>query len=238
MLPSFKRLFHQPCLMCLAPNANAVCDACLPRQSLIAHGCEQCGLPLEDLHTRLCGECLTSPKAISHTLAPFAYTAAVQKLLNHLKHQCPTSITQLLLPFLNQAIQTRVPLEARPQLLVPVPSHPAKKWVRGYNPAAYLAEQISQFWHIPVCHALTQMENLPPQKQSSRKIRFKNAERSFNTTPIATLRIQGLRVAIIDDVITTGATVNALAKMCLSSGAKSVDAWALARTPKPATFTR
>ncbi len=238
MLPSIKRLFQQPCLLCLAPSDNAVCDACLPRQSLIAHGCQQCGLPLDDLHAHLCGECLKSPKTISHTLAPFAYTASVQKLLYHLKHQCPTSIAHLLLPFLNQAIQTQVPLDARPQVLVPVPSHPAKKWVRGYNPAAYLAEQISRFWNIPICHALIQNKNLPPQKQSSRKTRFKNAERSFSTTPIVVRSIQGLRVAIIDDVITTGATVNVLAELCLSSGAKNVDAWALARTPKPATNTR
>jgi ComF family protein len=116
----------------------------------------------------------------------------------------------------------------RPHLLVPVPLHWRKQLSRGYNQAQLIAEILGRHWQIPVDdRALRKVTQTDSQQQLRRSQRLKNLARSFT----ASSRVEGLHIGLVDDVITTGATVEAAAQSLLHAGAIRVSVYALARTP-------
>ncbi|MDI9244885.1 phosphoribosyltransferase family protein [Marinobacter sp. CHS3-4] len=119
------------------------------------------------------------------------------------------------------------PPERRPELLIPAPMHPARRRKRGFNQAADIAEHLSRELGIPwSADSLKRTRYTPTQRGLNRQARLANLQGVFAVT-----KLLPDRVALVDDVITTGATTRQLAAVMKEVGVKEIEIWALARTP-------
>ncbi|MFH1553198.1 MAG: phosphoribosyltransferase family protein [Candidatus Omnitrophota bacterium] len=124
--------------------------------------------------------------------------------------------------------ENNIPSEAV-DLIVPVPLHPSRRHTRGYNQSEIISEALSGRFSAPVCsHALIKTKNTVPQMGLSRKNRIKNLKNSF--TVVDRLYLVGKSILLVDDIMTTGATLDTCAVTLLGAGAKEVFAFTLART--------
>lgn len=211
----------QPCLLCGAPSRNgawcAPCDAALPY--LIAPQCPVCALPT--LNGATCGRCLRVKPQFDHTLAVFAYAFPLDKLVQALKFG-----EQLLLArqLANKLVQR---VDVRPDGIVAMPLHPSRLRERGFNQSLELARHIANKLDISLLnHACQRVRDTPPQSALPWKERGKNMREAFTCTE----DLSGRHVAVVDDVMTSGASVNALAHALRQAGAREVSAWVIART--------
>lgn len=220
----FARLLPaQPCLLCGADSHNglccAACDADLPR--LPEAHCPICALPTPA--GSVCGQCLQHPPAFDHTVAAFSYGFPLDKLVQALKFREHL----VLVNFLADAVAQRV--HTRPDYLVALPLHPARLRERGFNQSQLLARRISRRLYIPLLpDACQRVRNTPPQSSLPWKERDKNMRQAFICPPGA--KVGGKHIAIVDDVMTTGASLGELARALKQAGASEVSAWVVART--------
>ena len=211
----------QPCLLCGAPSRNGAwcvpCDAALPYFA-IPH-CPVCALPT--LNGAICGRCLKHAAQFERTLAVFTYAFPLDKLIQALKFN-----EQLLLSrkFANKLAQC---IEILPDCIVAMPLHPARLHERGFNQSLELARHIANKLNVQLLnHACQRVRDTPPQSSLPWKERGKNMRKAFTCTE----DLSGKHVAVVDDVMTSGASVNALAHALRQSGARRVSAWVIART--------
>ena len=118
-----------------------------------------------------------------------------------------------------------------PDLLIPAPMHWLKRWQRGFNQAEFLAQHIARELQIPLATKIVKRTHkTPAQKELTRSQRQQNLRKAFAISEKNRVQINGKRIAIIDDVVTTTATVRELSQLLIRAGAKEVQVWALART--------
>jgi ComF family protein len=213
----------QPCLLCGSGSHNGICCAAcaadLPR--LTPACCPVCALPT--LGGNICGECLRQPPAFDHTVAAFSYDFPLDKLIQALKFHEHLVLVNLLADSIAGRVTTR------PDRLVALPLHPARLRERGYNQSLLLASRISRQLGIPLLvHACQRVRNTPPQSSLPWKERDKNMRQAFTCSADADVR--GKHIAIVDDVMTTGASIGELARALKQAGAGEVSAWVVART--------
>ena len=218
------------CHLCHAPASDGqlLCGPCYDSLPHLRHSCPSCALPLtEQTPTQgLCGECLAEPPAFDRTLAPLCYRHPVNELISRFKYRQTLSDGNLLARLLARHVQQQA---SQAQLLLPMPLHPARLRLRGYNQAAELARVLSRITGIPWDpHLLRRGHEGPSQREARRSERLRNVRSAF---VCASQRLPQ-RVAIIDDVITTGATARAAAASVRQAGANWVEIWAIARTPR------
>jgi ComF family protein len=184
--------------------------------------CTVCAVPLPGGTT--CGHCLSHPPAFSHTLSAFHYAFPIDALI----HACKYGGNLVLFDLLAEPLATRALAQRLPDLLVPMPLHPHRIRERGFNQAREIAAVLSRRLKVPLaaqgCHRI---RNTPPQAALKLKERAANLRDAFECD--ASLR--GKRIALIDDVMTSGASLNALALAARRQGAEEVEAWVVARTP-------
>lgn len=209
------------CFLCGSASQNNswcnACDASLPRLP-IAH-CPVCALPT--LNGAVCGHCLQNPPGFMRTVAVYSYSFPLDKLVLALKYGEKLYLSRQL--GVNIARQVKV----LPDCLIAMPLHPARLKERGFNQSMLLAHCIGRELKIPVFpFACQRVRNTPSQSSLPLKERGKNIRKAFTCTP----DIVGKHVAIIDDVMTTGTTLNELALTLLNAGAREVSAWVIART--------
>jgi len=115
----------------------------------------------------------------------------------------------------------------KPDVLIPVPSHPRRIWERGYNPALLIARQLGKALQLPVDdRAVARTRHAPAQRLLKKNERLQNLTDAFEVIRLE----KGLRVALVDDVVTTGETLRALAK-AVSPFAANIEYWAIAESP-------
>jgi len=184
-----------------------------------------CANPLATGHQpTLCGQCQQKTPYFSRCLAPFLYRAPLDQLILGFKFQQKLAWGRLLGNLLSEYIEQQ-PIN-RPDVLIPVPLHPDRLSERGFNQALELARILSQAQHVPVERQLCQrLRNTPAQSTLSRKDRRHNIRNAFAVSG----NVQGLKLAIVDDVITSGSTVNELARCLKQAGANQVQVWGIAR---------
>lgn len=223
-LPSHCLLCEAPC----GPPRRWLCPACRDDLPWIRSACRGCGLPLpagaEQLH---CGECLRQGSPFREVLIPFRYDAALRPLLTGFKHRRQLLAGRLLAQLLAETIEDHYLPETLPELILPVPLH-WRRWLwRGYNQSQQLGEQLSRTLGIP-CRSdlLTRHRATPSQQGLNRRQRLHNLQQAFGLR--AALPAQ--RVALLDDVVTTGATTQALAVLLQQHGVREIHLWAVART--------
>jgi ComF family protein len=220
----FARLLPaQPCLLCGANThaglCCAACDAELPRLADVH--CPICALPTLD--GSVCGECLKQPPPFDHAVAAFSYDFPLDKLIQSLKYR----ERLILVNYLADAVVKRV--NTKPDYLVALPLHPGRLRERGFNQSLLLARRISRQLGIPLLpDACERVRNTPPQSSLPWKERDKNMRQAFICKPDADVR--GKHIAVVDDVMTTGASIGELARALKQVGAREVSAWAVART--------
>jgi ComF family protein len=222
----FLKKLHPPgsCMLCQQSHAGrwAVCRDCLNRLSQINNGCQRCAHPLPDQYPGLCGQCIQSPPAFDRVRVHYLFQEPLRQLIHRYKYQ-----QQLILgPVLAQLIQASLTdLETKPDCLIPVPLHPKRLRERGFNQAAYLAGFVGKALQIPVnWRACKKIINTEPQAELDKTERAENLKNAFLLKPV-----KAQRVALIDDILTTGQTANQLAKLLKSQGVGQVDVWCCAR---------
>jgi ComF family protein len=213
----------QPCLLCGANTHDglccAACDADLPR--LTDEHCPICALPA--LGGDICGQCLKHPPPFDHAVAAFSYKFPLDKLIQALKYR----ERLILVKFLADALTRRI--TSLPDCIVALPLHPTRLRERGFNQSLLLARRISHQLNTPLlADACERIRNTPPQSSLPWKERDKNMRQAFACKPGADVR--GKHVAIVDDVMTTGASIGELARALKQAGASEVSAWVVART--------
>jgi ComF family protein len=218
-----RRLPAQPCLLCGANSHDGICcSACnadLPR--LPAERCPVCALPTPA--GEVCGACLKRRPPFDHTVAAFSYDFPLDKLVQALKFNENLILVNLLADALIKQVGSR------PDRLIALPLHPARLRERGFNQSLLLARRISARLNIPLLpDACDRVRDTPPQSSLPWKERDKNMRQAFTCQPEA--NIQGKHIAIVDDVMTTGASIGELARVLKQAGAREVSAWVITRT--------
>ena len=211
----------QPCLLCGTFNHNGAwckaCDSSLPY--LTAPHCPLCALPT--LNGDICGRCLKRMPQFDRTLAVFAYSFPLDKLVQALKF----GERLMLVDGLADSLAQRV--EVRPDCIIAMPLHPSRLRERGFNQSTELARRVANILNIPLLpHACQRVRDTPPQSALKWKERGKNMRKAF----ICTQDLSGKHVAVVDDVMTSGASLNEVAVALRSAGAHEVSAWVIART--------
>ena len=225
------RLLPTRCLLCEAPGSPGLdlCPGCVTDLPWIDTACGQCGLPLPE-HSRdaICGVCIRKPPPFHRTLAPLKYSRPVDGLINRFKHQHSLTTGRALARLLTKSIrQVDVDL---PELLIPIPLHRWRYWRRGFNQAQLLARDLSAELGLPMARALARIRHTPHQQGLKASTRRANLNGAFSIRAGTRLPAS---VALIDDVMTTGATVSECARVLRQHGADSVSVWCIARTPQP-----
>ncbi|QKI88240.1 ComF family protein [Thiomicrorhabdus xiamenensis] len=178
---------------------------------------------------QICGQCLRSPPAFDLTQVAFFYRPPIVELIHDLKYHRQTANARLLAELYLEEIEAKL-LNSRIEAIVPVPVHPLRRRERGYNQAELLARIVAGRLGLPVVrNAVRRVKNTPSQTHLDVVERKRNLRRAFE---VDTQKLNGLkRLAIMDDVMTTGATIQSLAEQLKQqSDAEFIAAWVIAKT--------
>jgi|ACQI01.1.fsa_nt_gi ComF family protein len=185
--------------------------------------CPQCCEFSED--SSLCGPCIATPPAYDRTQVGFYFEGDLLPLIHGLKYQNRVAYARLLAELLAPKLQNQ-----KVEALIAVPLH-IKRWrERGYNQAELIAESLAKELGLPVLkNSVERVKPTPSQTGLSKKLRQHNLAGAFR---VNTTELEGYQsIALVDDVITTSSTMNALAKQIKkSSNINYIEAWAIAKT--------
>lgn len=218
-------LLRQDCLLCGAQcESLSLCPACLKRLPYLAFSrCPCCAQPTLD--ASVCGACLARPPFFHSTLAAFSYSFPVDAMIQSLKYGSRLPVAATLAELLLGEIATTN--HAKPDCLIPMPLGAARLKQRGFNQALEIARRVSRKTGIALLpEGCQRIRETLPQTSLPWKERARNIRGAF----ACSLDLQGKRIAIVDDVMTTGATMNEVAKVLRRQGAAEVSAWVVART--------
>jgi len=238
LAPLLDGLFPQYCALCGLPARGALplCAPCRGELEPNTGCCARCALPLPDLSgpveapARLCGACLQHPPPFARVIAPWRYCERLALLVGRWKFHGATWLTPLLADLWWAGAPALPPVD----LVVPVPLHWRRQWRRGYNQAELLGRQLLAAGPDGArarldTRLLRRSRATPPQSILGAGRRAANLAGAFTVRG----RCDNLRVALVDDVLTTGSTAAAAARGLLAAGAERVEVWCVARTPAP-----
>jgi ComF family protein len=216
-----------PCLFCGACGAHqGICAGCLadlPGRS--AARCPVCAIATPQ--GELCGACLRTPPAFTRTLAAADYAWPLDAAIGRFKYGPNLALVAGLAALLRATVQH----EPRPDLLLAMPLSPARVRERGFNQAVEIAKVLAAELRLPLeAAAVQRTREAPPQASLPLDQRARNVRGAFEARAAA---VAGRHVAIVDDVMTTGASLDELARGLRAAGARDVACWVLARTPPP-----
>jgi ComF family protein len=221
-------LYPPRCVICRAPGHDGmdICAACYHDLPWITSACAQCALPLaHDVQGEtLCGCCQKKSPRFDSSLSLFRYEANAMKLVQQLKFNQRLAVSRLLGQMLLQKlIEHKTGL---PDCIVPVPLYRKRLRQRGFNQSIELARPLARALDIPIdISSVVRVRDTRPQTGLNRDLRHKNIKGAFDVLSAPACA----HVAILDDVVTTGSTVNELARVLKRAGVKHVDVWSIAR---------
>lgn len=224
------------CLLCGATAEQAalpLCAGCDDDLPWLAGHCSICALPLP-VSGLTCGQCLRRAPAFQRVETPLRYGFPVDALVTRFKHQSNAPLGRLLGQLLERhllhAYEEGLP---RPDRLIPVPLSRRRERQRGFNQAHLLADWLAAPLGVPVDNRLLRRQlDTPAQQGLDAATRKKNLRNAFALAECAS-SVEGLHLALVDDVLTTGATAERIARLLRRAGARRVDVYCLARTPAP-----
>ena len=195
------------------------CDGALPY--LDAAYCPICALPAPT--GEVCGQCLTHPPLFARTTAVFGYAFPLDKLIQSMKYGEQLALAHA---FAEKLI-CRIDKNSLPDCVIPMPLHPTKLRERGFNQSQLLAAKIARELDLELLpNACRRVRDTLPQSALPWKERKKNVRDAF----CCDVDLTGRHVVLVDDVLTTGASLNALAGAVQKCGAAEISAWVVART--------
>ena len=211
-------LFGGSCFLCRGAARAVLCKECeadLPR--LPRDLCPRCAL--ESPSGALCGRCLADPPHFDATIAALAYDFPADTLVHALKFRGELALASLLSRLLDPHVQNQ-----SVDCIVPVPLSAARLRQRGYNQTVEIARHLGNpGLDVSLCQ---RERDGPPQMELPFKERQRNVRGAFRCTR----ELAGARVAVVDDVMTTGATLDEIARTLKTSGAARVENWVVTRT--------
>ena len=243
--PDAGRLRRRPgwpslCAVCHGWGTQRVCADCVQRFAAVVPRCTGCALEVPAGVAR-CGACLSDPLPFERSVAAVDYAYPWDSLITHFKVHAALDLAPALAHGLADAvlrsdamryIDTASALQ-RP-LLLPVPLSAARLRERGYNQAWELARRMARRLRCPAdARLLLRVRDTPHQLAFPPAERAGNVRAAFAVEPRRSAELRGRSVALIDDVMTTGATAAEIARVLLQAGAAQVQVWAVARTPRP-----
>lgn len=232
----FPLVFPDECRVCgealRGVSRVPVCTRCLhdPQPLMAEYFCVSCRTPFlnhfpldESGRCPLCRLGLTGFDAV---YSYGSYEGSLRKLIHLFKYDKIYSLAQPLAGFLARVL----PREEHFDIIVPMPLHWRRRWERGFNQSELLAREIAKKWNAPLKHAVRRVKSTAPQAGLTNAKRRANVGGAFAVK--RNMRLDGARVLLVDDVLTTGATAAACARVLKRAGAAQVALLALARTDR------
>jgi ComF family protein len=218
----------QRCELCVAPAGNALlcgeCERSLPR---VALACAVCGLPSSA--GSACGACVATPPPYAATIAAFAYAFPTDRLIQRIKYEGRLALAEWAGAALAAAVDAALLRRSendRPDCVVALPLAPERQRERGFNQAREIAVPVARRVGIPLAAPLSRVTAGPPQSRLPWNRRAQNVRGAFAVSS----PVQGAHIALVDDVMTTGATLAEAARTLIKAGAERVECWVVART--------
>jgi len=216
------------CLLC-RQSADQRRDLCVRCAEGLMHNftcCARCALPMQR-NEKLCGLCIKKEPPFATVWAPFQYVYPLDHLITRFKFQQDLAAGRVLSELWLEAYDKAQP--ARPELLIPVPLHNNRLRERGYNQSLELVRAFAKRLHIDLeLSSLRRIRATSSQSSLNAKERRRNVRGAFAIVQNTNLPAH---VALVDDVMTTGATVREAARVLRNAGVERVDVWVLARAP-------
>ena len=222
------------CMVCgrTCRREHSLCYPCeldLPRMGQCCNGC---GLeyPPTALLANSCGECLLNPRPFSSCRNLFRYQPPINRLLAGFKFHCRFDVGCALSVLLAEHLQQIIRGVDKPDYLLPVPLHKNRLRKRGFNQALEISRVLSKHCDIPIAYdAVRKTRDTAAQTEmGSARARKSNLKRAFSVVDDSSLK-SVKSIAIVDDVVTTMATVTALSHLLQSHGIRRISVWCLAR---------
>lgn len=217
--------FQNHCVLCdeSCRGDIALCADCHAELPKVPNPCRQCGisLPVDDL---LCGPCLKSPPPYRKLISAFAYHDVLPHMMSQYKFQQRLLFADIFADALYNEIRNHYSKTTLPELIIPMPLHKKRLRERGFNQAHEVAKILSRRLSIP-----TNTRHIQRIKATQAQTLVKRKERAQNVKNAFVADINANHVAIVDDVVTTGATVAALCQALKASSVTTIDVWCVSR---------
>lgn len=221
----FDWLLPNRCLICSFKARDYFCSDCLQDLPWVSNACPVCAKEMPSHSKDVCGECLIDPPNFNLMHVLFKYDFPITSLITQLKFGQKLFIANALGILLKEKILTWYTADSWPECIIPVPLHKDRLCERGYNQALEIARPLKSL-QIPLNFQIAKrVVATSPQTFLSADARVKNIQHAFVIARPVTYR----HVAILDDVVTTGSTVNELSGCLREAGVERVDVWGVAR---------
>lgn len=227
-----KTFYPDICHNCNAltlPNDRGLCKECRYKLKLVLNPCKICGEELKDIASTasICGRCQREKRYYDKVIAPFHFCPPLDGMIHKMKISRKISNCVLIADLIyGQIILRQIEM---PQCLIPTPTNPSKLRQRGFNQSTEIAKHLGKKLGITVKNDLI-IKKCNTQRQS--QLQFSQRQSNLKDAFILNRPIPHNHIAIIDDVVTTTATANELAKVAKQNGVKKVQIWACARSIK------
>ena len=231
MMPFNNTSIPSSCVLCNASVKRniSLCHACEADLPIISHACKTCGIPLEETQS-ICGQCLNSKPDVDYSISLFHYESPIDYLITELKFSHKLSHAKILGSLLKQHLLNNSLHDSYPEAIIPVPLHKKRLIKRGFNQSLEIAKEVTEALEIPIHNNIVQRDKATQaQSELDLKQRKRNIKGCFKLSNKNEMMPAYSHIVIIDDVVTTGATTNELAKVLKLAGVKKVGVWSIAR---------
>ena len=223
---SGRKTVDHSCILC-GQTADLPVELCTPcKKSLLnrSKSCPRCGLEFS-FEEKTCSKCLIRPPVFDHCESVLGYTLEAGQLIRQLKYNQKTSVAHVMSYLMAEHLQAH--LEVLPEVIIPMPIHRNRLYRRGFNQTMEIAKYLGLILDIPVdykcCQRTKQIESQTGLGISERRNNVRGVFRMLR-------EVNYKHVAILDDVVTTGATAEELTRVLKMSGVKNVEVWCCVRT--------
>lgn len=214
------------CAICHAWPSEPLCQACVARFTTSPNRCRSCALPVPAGVT-VCGACLREPPALDACLAVVPYAYPWSELIGQFKFGANPALARSLAQIMRSSHEVDEALD-RCDWLLPLPLSPQRLRERGFNQTLELARHLAAT--KVDAGLLLRLRHTPPQSTLTRAQRLRNVEQAFAVDPLRIGELAGRRVVLVDDVMTSGASLFAAARAVREAGAAHITGLVLART--------
>lgn len=217
----FDEIFYSECINCglEIKYSEVICPHCKDLIKKVYFCCKRCGYPLS-VEAEICKNCL-SPNFYDKLYIPFLYTGILRTVLKKVKFRYNYKGYKLI----SELVRKNLMLKERYDIITAVPSTFLRRFRRFIHPADYISGILSEIYKIPFEHLLKRNRNTNYQWRLRRKDRFENVKNAFSPKR----ELFDLKILLVDDIMTTGATINECCKILKDAGAKKVDCYVLTK---------